>query len=247
MIGARSRRITGPAPRAKNTANSGPRRSAIGSAMISPSTSRPLASRHCGEASRRPLETHLRNGVTTIGSDRPVHLVASIDERVSDRSESTDVPGSAGTGDEHPQRTLHGGQCAPCGNEGAMVQRARLQRPVSCDIGQADHRPLVSASGGGDVDERERLWSRVLVGYRCTPADRLVSLPWRIARDRQHDRREGIEQSWCATAQIGGQVHEAAPIEQIQPSAVHFIPVEMLLQGGAGVLSSQSTSIPRWL
>ena len=48
MIGARSRCIAGPAARANNTVNSGPRRSAIGDCMIAPSAapaaSRPLVS-----------------------------------------------------------------------------------------------------------------------------------------------------------------------------------------------------------
>ena len=55
MIGARSRCITGPAARANNAANSGPRRCAIGSCMIPPSTA-PAASRRAAVV--RPAADH---------------------------------------------------------------------------------------------------------------------------------------------------------------------------------------------
>src|SRR5262249_4639440 len=52
----------------------------------------------------------------------------------------------------------------------------------------------------------------------------------------QHDRREGIEQLRCSSAQTGGQVHEAAAVEQIHASAVHLVPFEVATQVGAGML-----------
>jgi hypothetical protein len=52
----------------------------------------------------------------------------------------------------------------------------------------------------------------------------------------QHDRREGVEQLRCSSAQTSRQVHEAAPVEQMHASAVHFIPFEMSTQGGVGML-----------
>ena len=43
----------------------------------------------------------------------------------------------------------------------------------------------------------------------------------------QHDRPEGIDELRSAAAQIGRQVREAAPVEQMHASAVHLIPFEM--------------------
>ena len=40
----------------------------------------------------------------------------------------------------------------------------------------------------------------------------------------------------CSSAQTGRQVHEAAPVEQMHASAVHFIAFEMSMQVGVGVL-----------
>ena len=108
MIGARSSRITGPAARANSAANSGPRRSSIGSFMSPPSASSGrVAAGRSRQAGGGPLEPHRPDGAATIGGDRPLHVVATIPQRPSDRRQGVHVPGAARTRAQHPQPTLH--------------------------------------------------------------------------------------------------------------------------------------------
>ena len=123
-------------------------------------------------------------------------------------------------------------------SDGSGLASARFGRSRSArcawrrDARVAEHRR--SGSARRSVDERPRDSSLEFGRVALHAVRQICGLPAQDGIEpEQHDRRERIEQLGSADPEPGGEVDQAAPIEQVHPPTVELVALEVSSNRGA--------------